>query len=419
MSNLASKLKNILKNPLAVNSIIMFVGSMTGSFMNYVYNLFMGRLLEPEKYGILAALMSLLYIVNVPSSAITTTIIKYTSQYKGEEKFGKIKYMFRKLSKYFFFAGIVIFTVFAIFENKIAAFLKISDPLLVVMLASLFIASTPATINNGIINGLQKFPFIAGNSIFAAVTKLSIAILLVKLGFGVKGALVGLSLSFFLPYLLTFIPLSKLNKYKEELGIEWGKMAKYALPVFLANLGMGFFTNTDIVLVKRFFTPYEAGIFSALSLTSRTIYFASTSVVTVMFALVAERFAKKTDYKKIFLTSLGFVGLGCALCTAIYSIFPQFVMKFFFGVKYLEASKYLGMFALFISIYAISFLLINYFLSIHKTKVVTVSLLFAGLQAILIFFFHENFKEVIFSSVLSVTLLSGTLIGYYARMSKE
>lgn len=404
-----------LKDPIARNSAVMFIGNMTGSFMNYIYNLFMGRMLGPEKYGVLAALMSLLYIVNIPSSAITTTIVKYTSNYKGENKIGKVRFIFEKLSNAFLLVGIVIFAFFLLFRFPVAQFLKIKEPILIVLMATLFIASLPMTINTGIISGLQKFNFIAGNSIFAAFIKLSLAFTLVKVGLGVRGALIGLSLSFFLPYFLTFLPLRKLKEVALENALPWKEMAKYALPAFLASLGMGLFTNTDIVLVKRFFSPYEAGIYSALSLTSRTIYFASTSVVTVMFALVAERFAKKADYKKVFLTSFGLVALGVLACTIFYAIFPNFVMRFFFGSKYLEAAKYLGLFALFISIYSLCFLMINYFLSIHQTKIALLSLSAAFLQAILIYFFHKDFWEVVWASVISTSILITVLGTYYLR----
>lgn len=413
-----SKLKKVFANPVTKSGAIMFVGHMTGSFMNYVYNLLMGRMLGPADYGVLAALMSLLYIVNVPSQAITTTITKYTASYKGEEKLERVRYLFGRLSKAFLMVGLLIFAFFVVASFPVAQFLKIQDSLLVIMLASLFIASTPMTINNGVIYGLQEFPFIAGNSIFAALIKFSFAVLLAKLGFGVKGALVGLILSFYLPYFASFLPLKKLKKYALENDIPWKKMFIYSVPVFIANMGLGLFTSFDIVLVKRFFSPYDAGIYSALSLTSRTIYFASTSIVTVMFSLVAEKFAKKSGHKSVFLASLGLVSAGCILATIIYSLFPRFVMRFFFGSKYLSAAPYLGLFAVFISIYSLCNLLVNYFLSVQQTKIVLFSLLAAGLQAGLIYFFHESFSQVVWSSVAASGGLLLVLGGYYVRLDR-
>ena len=192
-------------------------------------------------------------------------------------------------------------------------------------------------------------------------------------------------------------------------------MAVYALPVFLANTGMGFLTSMDIVLVKRFFPAYQAGLYSAVSLTARTIFFAVSSMIPVMFSLVAERHAKNEDYRRIFRTSIYLSSAACVAAVSLYGAFPTAVIKFFFGAEYLEAAPYLGLFSVFISLYSVSFVLINYFLSLHQTKIVLLAIIASGVQALLITLFHTSLTVIIVESTLVALGLLLGLVFFYLK----
>jgi O-antigen/teichoic acid export membrane protein len=51
--------------------------------------------------------------------------------------------------------------------------------------------------------------------------------------------------------------------------------------------GQVLINNCDIVLVKHFFVPKEAGVYAAVAMVGRVIFAFSSSVVNSMFPLVA------------------------------------------------------------------------------------------------------------------------------------
>src|SRR5258708_3819531 len=90
----------------------------------------------------------------------------------------------------------------------------------------------------------------------------------------------------------------------------------------------------------------------------------------VMFPLIAQKHSKNESYKNIFILSLLLVLLPSICLTVFYFLFPDFTISFFLKNKqYISVKPYLGIFAIYISLYSILIILTNYFLSIKKTIV--------------------------------------------------
>ena len=69
----------MLNRKLFQSSLILFVGGMVVNVGNYFYNIISGRFLGPEGYGILASLISLFYILTIPTNVIKTVVSRFTS----------------------------------------------------------------------------------------------------------------------------------------------------------------------------------------------------------------------------------------------------------------------------------------------------------------------------------------------------
>ena len=403
------KITALRSNPLALGSFLMMASSVLVNFLNYVFNVFVVRLLGPSNYGVFASLVSLLTVISVPSSALTTSVAKFTAQFKGEGNAGKIGSLFLTLLKFLFVGSLFTSIIFVVFSGLIANFLNISESWPVVLIGLSFLVVLPQTA--GVLQGLQAFTFLSFNSIFSAVVKLVAGLGLVYLGLSVNGALMGFILAILLPFLSS---LFVLRGYFSRNGasLNWGSFLRYTPFAAAAVLGLTFLTTTDIILVKHYFSSFEAGIYSSLSLVGRVILFFSSPIPVVMFPLIAERHASKKSYHQYLFYSIFLVVLASSAITTFYWLFPQFSISFFFGSKFLAAAPYLGFFGIFITLYSICNVLVSFFLSVHKTKVSYFLLAAASLQGVLIFFFHRSFWEVIGASTTTLALLTLTLLLY-------
>ena len=175
----------------------------------------------------------------------------------------------------------------------------------------------------------------------------------------------------------------------------------------------------DIILVKHFFDPYQAGLYSALAVVGKIIVFISSPVTMVMFPLVAERYARGSPYKRIFLQTLFIISLSSLILVAGYFRFSEFLMNMFFGAEYLSVAPYLGWFGIFILFYALCTVFVNFFLSIGKTKITILALIAAIMQIAFITIYHSSFTQVItVSAVVTFLLFLGLLI-YFLREARH
>jgi len=220
----------------------------------------------------------------------------------------------------------------------------------------------------------------------------------------VRGSLGAIFLGSLLPYFLSFYPLRFLWAYKNGEKTEWREFFGFSTPVMLATLSLTSLYSSDVILVKHFFPSFEAGLYSAVSVLGKIVFFASGVVPAVMFPLVSEKFENGGEYSHFLNQSFFIVGGVSLLITIIYFLFPSLMLRTLYGDSYLKASVYLGVFAIFISFYSLSNLLVNFFLSIRKTQVAGICLFAAILQIILISLFHRNLLEVIRIS-LSISVL--------------
>ena len=427
--------KKILKNQLIAGSFVLFVGSMFANFGSYLYHLLMGRMLGPVNYGVLTALISLLYIISIPALTLATTIVKFASVAKAKKNYAKVYFLFYDFSRKLLVVSVIIFILFAFGSQVIAEFLQIPSRALIILTSSLFLISLLPTVNNGILQAFLNFPFLAANSIFGVILKLALAVGLVKLGFSVGGAMMAILISSLIIYLVSFFPLRFLWQYKQSLllrnkqslllrnkgkvaKIDWSKITSYAAPVFLAVLGLTSLYTTDIILVKHFFPAFQAGLYAALAVMGKIIFFASNAVPMVMFPLVSERYENGGRYRPFLSQSLILVSGLSAGITGFYFLFPKFMINILYGPSFLATSPYLGLFGIFISLYTLSSVLTSFFLSIRKTRVAFFVLSAAITQIALIWLFHASILQVIQISILVTTLLLFSLLLYYLKSEK-
>lgn len=409
------------RNKLLSGSLILLVGSMISNIGGYLYHLLMGRMLGPSDYGTLVSMISILYIFAVPSLTISTVVTKLASVFRAKKDYSKMNSVFRLFSKRFFFLELIIFGFVFLFCGQITDFLNVPQQRMVfIFLATTFLVKFLSPINTGLIQGLQKFSFISAFSVLAVALKLGLGIFFVKIGFSIFGAVVGIVFSEFLVYFLSFFPLKFLfSKDQSSAKDEWGELSRYGLPTFIVILGLTSLYTTDIILVKHFFSGYEAGLYSALGMMGKIIFFASSSVVTAMFPLVAESHEKGESHKNLLFQSLALVLIISVVINLGYFVAPTFFLRALYGSSYLGASPMLGFFGIFLSLYSVVNLLANYFLSIKKTAIAYFVFAASVAQVVMISALHDSIMEVVGVSIFICALLLISLLVFYFKYAKS
>lgn len=406
--------KKTISHPLFTGSFFMVVGSNFSNFLAYIYHLVFGRILGPSNYGELSSLLALLGLIATLFSFLGIVVVKFVSS-AGKEELGVVVSWFEKIGKAF---GVLVFFFVLILSPKIAQFMRM-ETRLVALLAPALLFFLLGLLYRSILQGLLKFKESVFVGIADILIRLILGLLLVYLGYSVLGALAAIVIGGLVSLIFGLHFIKKLDIPKSGRKFrQTNRVVSYSVPVILTTISSQSLLSTDLVLVKHFFNPHLAGIYASLSTLGKIIFYAVAPVSGVMFPMVSKRHAEKRNYKKIFYFSLLLTLAGSFFIVLIYFFLPSLAVSILFGNKFIEGAPYLFLFGLFVMLYSVSSVFLSMFLSINKTKVVLLPIVFALLQAVGIWFFHSSIEEVIKISLVSVAGLLLSLMLYYAYEEK-
>ncbi len=415
------KIINSMKHPLISGSIVLFFGSMLGSVINFIFNLFMSRNLTVADYGILASLTSIISLAMVVSGSAVPMVVNFAAHYFAKNDLAHVRGLFIQATKYYTVFGIVALLLFIIFPGQIGQFFNIHQIPLVLLSGFIIFIVFISTVNTALLQANLSFRYLSFSSFIAALSKLGFGVLFFMIGLQVFGAMWALLISFFISYVITFYPLRFIfSKNLKAPTLDMRELFLYGLPAAVATFGVTSFITTDIILVKHFFAPEAAGIYAGLSLVGRVIFFLTAPISSVMFPLISQKHAKKEAYNNTFLLSFLIVLLPCLAITVFYFIFPEFSINIFIKKKeYLQAAHLVGFFGIFITIYSLLNVFVNFFLSVKKTNIWIPISVAAILQIVFICVYHQTFYQVIMISLGSTGMLLVYFTGYYFKIREK
>jgi O-antigen/teichoic acid export membrane protein len=414
-----SLFKKLLSHELISGSFYIFLGSMVANFLAFLLNLFLARNLSYADYAIFASLLSVITLAAIPAGSMSTIIMKFATVFFARKENENLKHLYIISFKFVIGLTIVIIILSFIFSKLVGQFLHIDNIWYVIISGFTIAGFYLNALNLSFLQSILKFGFISFLSTFGGAVKLIFGIVLVMLGYKVFGGLGSIFLMTFSMFLFAYLPLSKILKAKsssKEISINKKEIFNYAIPTFIAVLFLTSFTSTDVILVKHFFSPHIAGFYAGLSLVGKVIFYFTAPIPMVMFPLLVKRHSAGQNFNNLFYLALILVILPSFAITSFYFLRPNLVVNLFLGGReYLYISKYLGIFGLYLTIFSMVNVCVNFFLSLNRTKIFIPVVVAAIFQIILIYIFHSDFYQVIGVSLLVSIVLFITLMLIFVK----
>lgn len=401
--------KMFIADSLIRHSSIVFASSVCINFLSFVFWLIMVRQLSEVEFGILNVLVSIVCFFSVPIGVLSTVITRYISKFMAHDKKDKVITLLVHFAKILtvFLAVFLIILIFGRFE--MARFLKLNESHYFIAIGVGLIFSVYAALTVGALLGLQKFEQSSLNGIASGLAKFIFALLFVYWGWKAYGALWGFVMGSVVSFLFSIfqIPswLKNFRELKEKVALEYKEIYAYFIPVAVYSLSFFSLTNIDIILVKHYFSPLDAGRFSIAQLVGKIVFFFPGAVGLVMFPKVVDAHAKNDDTRKILKKCLLIVGALSGLTVFVCSFFPEFILKLLTGKYQPDLDSLVILFAL----NAMAFALVNIFslynLSIHKKTFTWILLVMAMFEAVGICLFHETLESVLIVGLVTASIL--------------
>lgn len=402
--------RRVIKSPFFGGSLIMIIGSNFHNFGQLIFHFLMGRLLGKVQYGDLASVVSILGLIAIVQISLGLTIVKFISSKKQKSA---VSNFIKWVQLWGIWLGVFTGVLAFLLSSPINKFLNITRPDIIYLLGPLLFLFILLNVYRSVLQGLLSFGKYAVSLLVEVGIKILLAIVLILLGYKLFGAMVAIVVGAFGALILTRLFLSDHFKGGRGKMPNPSPLIRYSLPTFVQGLALTSMYSTDLILVKHFFSPEEAGIYASLAILGRIVFFGVSPVANVMFPLVARRHSHGEPYHQIFYLSILVILAVASPVILLYVFAPWIPMGMLYGSEFLPGAPLLWWFGLFMGLLALAMLFVQFYLSIGKTKIVSLFVLTALLQTVLIWLIHPSLLAVIQVSIISVALLLLGFIIYF------
>jgi O-antigen/teichoic acid export membrane protein len=406
-----------LKSQLLGGSLMLLAGSGLVGITNLAYNLVTARLLGPSGFADATAVYTILMLVSCVTLSFQVVCAKYIARSSTPEKRTAV---FAELHSRSWIAGIALGLLLFLFRGSVTRYLALPDPILVSLLALGAMFYIPLGVRRGYIQGVHAFGPLAINFMLEGLVRLGALCLLVRLGWGVQGAVFASVLAVAVSYFFA-------NPSPSIRLLDFGKSSipsREGLQAIVFFAGQTIINNFDIVLVKHFFPPTEAGFYAAIALVGRLVNMCAWSVVNTMFPVSAGARADEQEGGSVLSTSLLLVSVILSALVFVLWMIPSFLWKSLFGSQF-ETSAYgnlaplLILYAITAGIYSLSSVIVTYEMSRKIANTSWLQLVFSGFLVFGIYFLHQNLRQVILVQLVLMIVLLLVLIVPLLRSRRE
>lgn len=392
-----------LRQKLLGGSLALLAGSGLVGVTNLVYNVATARLLGPTGFAHATAVYTLLMLTSAITLSFQVVCAKYVASSETEEEKGAI---FAALHLRAWMAGVALALVLFLFNRVIQDYLNLPNQVLISLLALGTAFYIPLGVRRGYIQGIHAFKALSLNFMLEGLVRLGGAYLLIRLGLGVKGAVLASVIAVIASYFLAKPSPGLKDLRPMDVQISFGE----GLQAIVFFSGQVIINNFDIVLVKHFFASDQAGIYAAVSLVGRLVNMCAWSVVNTMFPVSAATRQSDREARPVLFLSLFLVFLILSVLILGLWAIPSFLWRTLFGAHF-ELGNYGGLAALLIlyavttGIYSLSSVMITYEMSRKIANTSWVQLAFSGALALGICVFHHTLAQVIYVQLWLMVIL--------------
>ncbi len=395
-------------------SQLFMVSAMVVNIGNYLYNLALGRLLGPEAFADAAILITFLLILSFMAMTLQLSVAKFTGSFDSAKKDAFLKYS----RKWSLIIGCAVGLLIFMLATPLRQWFQTDS----VLMFKIFAVGVPLyflmSVNRGYFQGEQEFVKLSITYQGEMLSRLflTLAFILI-LPFGSSELVaIGIVVSLF-PGMLPYKKIvgKALPPIESE---DISHLKKFVIVTALYELTQIIINNGDILLVKHFFDPHAAGLYSSMALIGRAVYFVAWMFVMLLLPEVVKLHKEGKDTQKLFFKYLGMITALTTGVVIITFLLPELIINVLFGNEYVEIAHLLWKYALASSLFALANVFVYYYLSLDKYLPVLLSGVFGLAQLGSIFIWHDSLATVV---ELQIIIMLGLLVfqGLYFLQQKK
>jgi O-antigen/teichoic acid export membrane protein len=358
----------------------------TSAVLRIAYVVYAGRVLQPEEYAEFYTALALIFLASTALSPVSGSITRYVSLFAAGGEMNRVRALRSVMSRRVVKWAIWVLVGGAVVSYPIAMVLRFQS-IFTPLLAGVALAlSLPVEFSRGILRGVARFRAYSASLILEALLRLLLCIVLLYFfsmaGMGLLAYVVALGLMLLiLPRQLGSIGQgTSLPEHEEDRQ----SVERLMGPLLLFAVAGAAFQNMDVLLVKRMFSPLEAGYYSAAASLAKSAALVFAPFGVLLLPLLTAAYAREEALLPIFLRTVGRFTAFSGVLVAIFAIEGDAIVGQLYGGAYAAAGPLLPVLTSAMVLALISIMIGQAFAAVNRfafltTYIAGVGVLAAGL----------------------------------------
>ncbi|MDO8658205.1 MAG: glycosyltransferase [Candidatus Levybacteria bacterium] len=396
-----------------VSGGLLIGASIAANFLNFIFNAYLGRVLDLANFGLLSLVSSFLYFTQVPFGALGSSVNYRTGFLEGRFRNDSARMFKNWIWKKSLGLALIICGLWIALSPILVNYFSVESLFPFLVFAPVWIFGMIAAVDRGFLSGKLMFGSLAVVALVEPMAKLAATYVFVKsdlLPFVYTAIPIAIILSFFASWVLSNIG-KKASGHKIQEVYRFPK--KFFAASVLSGLSTITFLSLDIILAKHYLTPEDAGRYALVSLVGKMIYFMGSLTSQFITPLVsriegAKKSSKETFSRILFSTCLlsfiGFIAFG---------LLGSITAPLLFGQKAYSIIPYLPLFGVAMVFFSVSKVFISYYQAKKLYSFSVVTFFLAIVQVIIIGMNHENIGSIVFAMTLVGALNFITMVALH------
>ena len=399
----------------------LFVSTLLVNIGNYGLNLLLGRFLGPEEFAAANILTTIVLVLSFTALGFQLATAKFVASYKAEGLPEELDSFITWIKKSALIFSVSVSFILILAQEGIRSYLNFesSGPLIMLFVAiPLYI---DMSVSRGYFQGTNQFKKLAYTYIAEMLARLLVTGFLIYIclflhqTWAIEAIAIGFISAFAAAAYFGKVPTFNIFRasnfaQSKKVFLFLGVVAMYEFSQIIIN-------NSDVILAKHFFENKEAGLYASLALIGRVVYFATWTIVTLLFPMVIEKEKKGESHVHLFWSSVAVVSLFGALITLGCFFFDTFIVSILFGEAYLSTAPLLWKYAVATTLFSCANVFVYYHMSLENYTPVYISLAIGLMQIVGIYFIHYNMEAIILVQIGLMAIMFLSLCIYQSIYS--
>lgn len=306
---------------------------LVGNVGNFVFHIYMSRNLGADGYGALTALLSLLYVLSIPTMTIQASLAQFIAAHAAVDERGVARAYFSGGLRRMAALGAVVAVALLAAARPVSAYLHVADSRPVTLLALLLGLSLLAPVYWAGLQGLRLFHALGGCMLLSLGIKCGAGIGMVMLGGAVPSVLLALVLAVVVGMLVArpYIRHGWQAAPAPATPPQFRPLFVYAVPVSLGFLALAPYANLDIILARHYLPAVDAGHYASTMILGKAFLFLPVGIVLALFPNVAHAVARDEDPRTLLWPALGLGAVlslaGALVCVLIPGLLARLLIR--------------------------------------------------------------------------------------------